>query len=103
MAVENAVVELAAGTVGAGVFHQHVVVEMLATAADEEAIDDALSAFSGEYGMNVVAHQRAAQQQRMRSHVGAAGLLDAEGGEVEALEMLALEHDVLDVGASAGD
>ena len=37
-----------------------------------------------QHRVHVVAHQRAAQQQRMRRDVGAARLLDAQRGEVES-------------------
>ena len=46
VAVEDAVVELAAAAMRAGVFDEHVVVEVLAAIADEQAIDQALAAFA---------------------------------------------------------
>ena len=61
--VENAVVKLAAGAMRLRVLDQHVVVEMLASGADEEAVDEALGALARQNGMDVVAHQRAAQQE----------------------------------------
>ena len=42
--------------------------------------------------MNVVAHQPAAQQDGVRSNIGASALLDAQSGDVEGLPMLALDH-----------
>src|SRR5947208_1938515 len=50
---------------GAGVLHQHVVIEVLLAIADEEAINQALSAFSSQYGMDVVAHQSSAKKYRV--------------------------------------
>ena len=37
-------------------------IQMLAAEADEQPVDEALSAFSGEHGMHVVTHERPAQQ-----------------------------------------
>src|ERR1039458_1758981 len=42
--IENAVVKLAARTLRLRVLHQHVVVEVLASSADEKAVDEALRA-----------------------------------------------------------
>ncbi len=71
MIVENAVVELTAAAVRAGVLDQHVVIEMLAAVADEQAIDQALSAFTGQHRMHVVAHQSSAEKHRVRRNVRA--------------------------------
>ena len=74
--VENAVVKLPAGTMRAGVLHQHVIIEMLPAGADKEPINQALAAFAGEHRMHIVAHECAAQQQRVRGDIGAARLLE---------------------------
>src|SRR5438874_10253319 len=63
--IQDAVIELAAVAVWAGVLHQHVVIEVLLAIADEEAINQALSAFSSQYGMDVVAHQSSAKKYRV--------------------------------------
>ena len=102
-AVENAVVELAAAAVRAGVLDQHVVVEMLAAVADEQAVDQALAAFAGQHRMHVVAHQRAAEQHGVRGDIGAAALLDAQRGDVEGLRVFALDHVVRNDRVVAGD
>src|SRR5436305_762370 len=63
--IQDAVIGLAAVAVRTGVLHQHVVVEVLLTIADEQAINQALSAFSSQYGMDVVAHQSPAKKYRV--------------------------------------
>ena len=60
--IEDAVIELAAIAVRAGMLDQHVIVYMLMAAAEEETVDQAFAAFSGEHRMHVVAHQRTAQR-----------------------------------------
>ena len=87
-AVQNAVVELAAAAVRAGVLDQHVVIEVLLSAADEQAVDQAFAAFAGENRMNVVAHDRAAQQHGVRRDVRASSLLDAQRGDIERARCL---------------
>src|SRR5579883_1774592 len=52
--VENAVVKLTAGAVRFRVLDQHVVVEVLMAAADEEPVDEALAALARQYGMHIV-------------------------------------------------
>src|SRR5919108_2182737 len=74
MAVQNAVVEPTAITVWAGMFDQHVVVQMLAAVADEQTIDQALGAFASQDWVYVVAHKTATQQHGMRRDVGASPL-----------------------------
>ena len=83
--IQNAVVKLAAAAVRAGVLDEHVIVEMLAAIADEQAVDQALAALAREHRMDVVAHQPAAEQQRMRGNVGASALLNAQSGDVEGV------------------
>ena len=63
---ENAVVKLAAAALRLRVLHQHVVVEMLTSSADEKSVDQALGALTRENGMDVVAHQAAAQKNGVR-------------------------------------
>ena len=46
--------------------------------------------------MNVVAHERAAQQHRVRGDIRAAALLDAQRGNVEGLRVFALDHVMRD-------
>ena len=94
LAIENPVVELPAAAVRAGMLHQHVVVQVLAAIADEETVDQALSPFACQHRVHVVAHQRPAQQQRVRRDVGASPLLDTQRGDVESLLVLALDHVV---------
>ena len=69
----------------AGMFHQHVVVQVLAAIADEQTIDQALSSVSRQYGMHIISYQTAAQQRRMRRNIGAPLLLNAQRGDVERI------------------
>ena len=48
VAVENSVVKLAAAAVRAGVFDEHVIVEVLPAVADEQAVDQALAALAAQ-------------------------------------------------------
>src|SRR5262249_30642837 len=61
--VQNAVVELAAVAMRAGMLHEHVVIHVLSSVGHEQAVDQALRALSSQYGMNVVADQSPAQKQ----------------------------------------
>ena len=92
VAVENAVIELAAAAMRAGVLDQHVVIHMLAAVADEEAVDETLAAFAGQHGMDIVANEPAAQKHRMRAHIGAARLLSTQSRDVVRLPVFALEQ-----------
>src|SRR5207237_9586960 len=100
--IQDAVIELAAVAVRTGVLHQHVVVEVLLTIADEQAINQALSAFSSQYGMDVVAHQSLAKTYRVWCNVGASYLLDPQRGNIERLPVLTLHHVMRDDGVVAG-
>ena len=60
--IQDAVVELAAGAMRAGMLNQHVVVEVLVAIADEQAIDQAFGTFAGQNGMHVVANQASTEQ-----------------------------------------
>ena len=64
--IQNTVVELTAGAVRTSVLDQHVIIEMLPAIADEEAIDQALSAFAGQDWVHVVSHQTSTKKHRMR-------------------------------------
>ena len=88
VAIQNSVVELAAATVRAGMLDVHVIVEMLAAVAEEQPVDKALSTFSGEHGVNVVANQAAAQEERVRGYVGAPSLLDTQSRNIESFFVL---------------
>ena len=92
VAVENAVVELPAAAMRAGVLDEHVVIHMLPAAGDEQAVDQALAALAGQHRMHVIADQSAAQQHRMRTHIGAALLLGAQGGDVKGLAVFAFDQ-----------
>src|SRR6266436_3788835 len=61
VAIEDPVVELPAAAARAGMFYQHVVVQVLVAVADEEAVNQTLSPFACQHGVYVVAHQRTAQ------------------------------------------
>src|ERR1700751_3917278 len=89
---ENAVIKLPACAVRTAVLHQHVIVEMLPAAAYEQSIYEALAAFARKDRMHIVAHKPAAQQQRVRSNVRAASLLDAQRRKVVGLHVFALDH-----------
>src|SRR5215470_12787765 len=85
VAVQNPVVKLATAAVRAGMLDVHVVVEMLPPITDKEPVDQTLAAFSRQHRMHVVANQSASEQQRVRSHVGAALLLNAQSRNVESI------------------
>jgi hypothetical protein len=82
--VENAV------AVWALVLYKHVIVQMLPAAADKQPIDQALAACARKHRMHVLAHQPAAQEQRVRGNTDSTGLLDPQHRNVEGIEMLAL-------------
>src|SRR5258708_29679767 len=78
---QNAVVKLAAAAMRAGMLHEHVVVQMLASGSDEEAVDQALATFACKNWMNIVTHNRSTQQDGVRCYVGLAGLLNTKRGK----------------------
>src|SRR3989441_1737516 len=98
--IQDAVIELSAVAVRAGVLHEHVVIEMLLAIADEEAVNQALSTFSSQYGVHVVAHQPSAKKHRVGCNVGASSLLDPQRGNIERLPVLTLHHVMRDDGAA---
>jgi hypothetical protein len=97
LVVQDSVVELATAAVWTGVLDVHVVVEMLASAPDKKAINQALATFSSQHWMHVVPHQPATDQDRMRRHVCRSSLLDSQRGNVEGVAVFALNHVVRDV------
>src|SRR5207302_878738 len=99
--IQDAVIELAAVAVRAGVLHQHVVIEVLLAIADEEAVNQALSTLSSQYGVHVVAHQPSAKKHRVGCNAGASSLLDPQRGDIERLPVLTLHHVMRDDGAVA--
>src|SRR5207302_2504497 len=99
--IQDAVIELAAVAVRAGVLHQHVVIEVLLAIADEEAVNQALSTLSSQYGVHVVAHQPSAKKHRVGCNAGASSLLDPQRGNIERLPVLTLHHVMRDDGAVA--
>jgi hypothetical protein len=62
MSIQNAVIELAAAAMRTGVLDMHVVVEMLPSISNKEAVDQALAAFSAKDGMHIVANQSTPQE-----------------------------------------
>ncbi len=92
--IENAVIELAAAAMRTGMLDEHVIVHVLAAVADEQPVDQTLAAFAGQHRMNVVTNKPPAQKHRMRTHIRAAGLLSAQGGDVKGLAVFALEQIV---------
>ena len=108
MSVENSVVKLAAAAMRAGVFHQHVVIHVLAPIADKQPVDQALAALAPQHRVHVVAHQRAAQQHGVRAYIGASRLLHAKCGNVEGLQVFAFDqvmgkHSVFTCGQLSND
>src|SRR5258708_39039247 len=87
----------------AGMLHEHVVVQMLASSSDEEAVDQALATFACKNWMNIVTHNRSTQQDGVRCYVGMAGPLKWERGKDVGLRVFAHEQDVRDVGIFGGD
>ena len=71
--------------------------------ADEEAVNQTFSPFACQHRVDVVAHQRPAQQHGVRHNVGASSLLDTQRGDVESLLVLALDHVVRKHSVVAGD
>src|SRR5437016_14650545 len=91
-AVKNPVVELSAAAVRTRMLDIHVVVEMLSAVAYKQAVDQALSSFAGQHGMDVVPNHLASQQNRVRGNVGASMLSNLYAINVERLRMFSLAH-----------
>src|SRR6185437_15940188 len=53
--VQNAIVELPAAAMRAGVFDEHVIIKVLPAGADEESIDQAFAALARKDGMDIIA------------------------------------------------
>src|SRR5258708_30061509 len=85
----------------AGMLHEHVVVQMLASSSDEEAVDQALATFACKNWMNIVTHNRSTQQDGVRCYVGMAGPLDAESGKVLVPRVFPLHHRLVGDGVVA--
>ena len=78
-----------------------VVVDVLRAVDDVQAVERGLGAF-GEHGVDVVAHQRAAERNGVRGEVGAAAELRLHGGDVERVGGFLLHLVVIHHGAFAG-
>ena len=65
-----------------------------------QAVERAFGAF-GEHGVDVVAHQRAAEGKGVRAEVGVAAELDLERGHVEGVRAFGLQFVVVDYGVVA--
>src|SRR5258708_22950553 len=85
----------------AGMLHEHVVVQMLASGSDEEAVDQALATFACKNWMNIVTHNRSTQQDGVRCYVGMAGLINEESGNDVGLRIFAHNDDMRDLGTVA--
>ncbi len=103
LAVEDAVVELAAAAMSLGMLDEHVIVEVLPPGADKQAVDEALAAFAVENRMNVVAYERSANENGVRCNIRAAALFDAQRRNVVSLHIFALDHVVRDHGIVGRD
>ena len=103
LAIQNAVVKLAAIAMRTGMLHQHVVIHVLATVSHKKAIDQAFASLTREHRMYVVAHQRSAQEQRVRSHIRVASLLDAQSRKVVSLIAFTNDHVVRHMSVVSSD
>ena len=82
LAVQDALVQLVAGGVRLGVVDGGVIVHVLRAVDDVESVQRGLGAFREER-VGIVAHQRAAERNRVRGEVGAAAERGLQGGDVE--------------------
>ena len=73
--VEDAVEIFVAGAMRLGVLDDHVVVGQLFAAREVKAVEDALQAFAGEVGADVVARKLRAERERVDVHVAGAAEL----------------------------
>ena len=94
VAIQNSVIKLPAAAVRAGMFDVHVIVEMLPSLAHEQTVNQAFAALARQHRVNIVTHQSTTQQKRVRSNVGAALLLNAQGGNVKGINVFAFDHVV---------
>ena len=97
LAVEDALVKLVTGAVRHGVVDAGVVVDVLLAVGHIKAVERAFAAFAREHGADFVAHQAAAQRDRVRREVAAAARAGLQRGEVKRLRAFALDLVMVDV------
>lgn len=81
----------------------HEVIDVLAALEHVEAVEDRLAAFAVELAEEVVAHERAAEVERMAAERRDAVLLEVQRVEVERGGAFFLHAVVIDVGVGADD
>jgi len=90
---EHTLVELAARAVRHGVIDERVVVDVALARSDEEAVELDLGALLREHDLEVVAHERAAERERLDAESCAAFDARVAARDVECGVVLALQHD----------
>ena len=98
--VQDPLVEFMAAAVRLRVVNRRVVVDVLLSLHDIEAIERRLDARSVQHRVNVVADERAAQRDGVRREVAAAVLVDLQRRNVErrlalSLHLAVVQHSVL--------
>ena len=102
-AVEDAVVIFVAVAAGLGVLNDHVMVGELLVAREVKAVQDALDAFIGKAGADIVARKLGAGGDGMGDEIAVAAQVDVNGGDVIGCGVFVLELAVLDDGVFADD
>ena len=100
---ENALEELAAVAVRLDMFDPQMVVHELRATDHVQAVERAGTPLTVQHGADVVAHQGAAEQNRMRGDIAVSVHLQMQSGDVERLLTLSLDLDVVHDGVVAGD
>ena len=100
LAVQDPLIELAAGAVRHGVVDQGVVVHVLGAGAEKEPVQRALAPLALEDHVPIGPRERRSQAEVVRHVVARPPLgdldrLDVEGGEILALQLVVLEHGAL--------
>ena len=102
LAVQNALVEFVTRPVRLGVVDHGVIVHVLRTVDQVQAVHGGFGAF-GQRHPDVIAHQRTAERDVMGGEIRAAPQRHLHGGHVERLRRLALDLVMVDHRAIAGD
>ena len=100
---ENALVDFVARAVGAGVIDGRVVVDQAVAVGEIQPVQRHLGAFAVERRQHVVANQLAAERERVRREVGAAGGVHVHAADMERAVALLLHLVVIQHGALADE
>ena len=103
VAVEHAAIGLAAGSVGLSVVDPRMVVDVLATAGQIEAVEGRVAAGRRKGRRQVVARKLRAEAHRVRREAAVTRLLGMDSGDMERLQLFLLQLVVLDCSVGAGE